>query len=432
MKHARSLPSDARVGTTLLGKWTLDAVIGRGGMATVYAATHRNGSRVAIKILDPTSAGDPDVVQRFMKEGYIGNAVAHPGAVRAFDDGTTEDGTPFLVMELLEGETLHDKLRNLRSTSGCFLSPAMAVRIVNAVLDVLSSAHAHGLVHRDIKPENIFVQHDGAVKLLDFGIARDERQNFETRNGATFGTPVFMAPEQARGEWNAVDGRTDLWAIGATLFFALTGRMLRRAGTPAEELVAAMSPTPPVHSMVSGIPSAFAQVLDRALAYDPADRFPNAEAMKRALEAALETSAPKERTELVSAPPMRSDAFSIPGLQNPLWGRLRSLSPSVRAKAWFLVPVMAVVLGALGAFAFRSPTTSTVRLPDVPQASASPAVVLAPEPPSSMTDKSNAAQPQPPAGTTPAATRGAPLRRDKAPEPAASAKSGRDPLGGRF
>ncbi|HEX6766521.1 MAG TPA: serine/threonine-protein kinase, partial [Polyangiaceae bacterium] len=137
----------ARVGFVLRQKWRLDAVIGIGGMASVYAATHRNGSRVAIKMLHPEVAIDQEVTSRFLREGYVANAVGHPGTVRVLDDDVAEDGAPFLVMELLEGETLDSSLAH-----GKLMSLREAIVVADQVLDVLAAAHAKDIVHRDIKP----------------------------------------------------------------------------------------------------------------------------------------------------------------------------------------------------------------------------------------------------------------------------------------
>ena len=190
----------ARLGTVLRGKWRLDQILGVGGMATVYLASHRNGSRAAIKMLHPSLNVDAQTLQRFLREGYAANKVDHPGAVRVIDDDTSEDGSAFLVMELLEGASLDQLVRDRPMPLG------EALRVTRLALEVLMSAHAHGIVHRDIKPENIFVTKDGTVKILDFGIARLREQagggtSGSTLGGMVLGTPAFMPPEQARGRW---------------------------------------------------------------------------------------------------------------------------------------------------------------------------------------------------------------------------------------
>src|SRR5215471_14765237 len=229
--------SKARVGTVLNGKWRLDEVLGIGGMATVYAAIHRNQKRVAIKMLHPEVSIDQQVTSRFTREGYVANTVGHPGAVSVLDDDVTEDGAAFLVMELLEGETLDHRWEK-RGT----LTPSEVLGIADQVLDVLVAAHAKGILHRDLKPENLFLTRSGQVKVLDFGIARVRELTAgqtagSTRSGSLLGTPAFMAPEQARGRWQDVDERTDLWALGATMYTLMSGRFVHVADTLNEQLI---------------------------------------------------------------------------------------------------------------------------------------------------------------------------------------------------
>jgi len=164
----------------------------------------RNGSRSALKILHTEFARDPGIRERFLREGYVANRIDHPGRVAILDDDVTEQDEPFLVMELLEGETVQQlwKRKNRR------LPPVEALWIASEVLDTLTSFHAEGIVHRDLKPANIFVTKDNVVKLLDFGVARmRDGGGDKTRAGTALGTPSFMAPEQAMGLTDGVDGR---------------------------------------------------------------------------------------------------------------------------------------------------------------------------------------------------------------------------------
>jgi len=160
--------AQARVGSTLRDKWRLDVLLGVGGMAAVYAATHRNGSRVAVKILHPGMSTNAFVRERFMWEGYAANAVGHEGAVKVIDDDEAEDGSLFLVTELLDGETLEER----RMRSGGRLTQQEVLLVIDQVLGVLVAAHAKGIVHRDLKPENVFLTRAGQIKVLDFGLAR--------------------------------------------------------------------------------------------------------------------------------------------------------------------------------------------------------------------------------------------------------------------
>jgi serine/threonine protein kinase len=280
--------SHARIGLVLRDKWRLDALLGVGGMAAVYAATHtNNGRRGAIKLLHPELAVNTEVRSRFLREGYAANKVEHPGTVAVLDDDVTEDGAVYLVMELLEGETLEAR----RDVTGV-LPPADVLPIIDKILDVLVAAHPKGIIHRDLKPDNIFLGSDGAVKVLDFGIARVREASGTGRqtmaNAGPMGTPAFMPPEQARGRWSEVGPRSDLWALGATMFTLFTGRLVHEAETVNELLLAAMTKTaPPFASVMPDASPELAAIIDRALAYEQEDRWADAAAMQSALRLVL-------------------------------------------------------------------------------------------------------------------------------------------------
>ncbi|MEM1414511.1 MAG: protein kinase [Myxococcota bacterium] len=283
--------AETLVGTTLRGKWSLDALLGRGGMSAVYEATHRNGHRVAIKVLDPRMIDLPEVRQRFLREGYAANTLDHPAAVQVLDDDTTDDeSTVFLVMELLQGETLEERIQRDGR-----LAPSYVVPIVDTLLEVLEVAHARGVLHRDLKPANVFLPWEGGVKLLDYGIARLKELGGgvgDTQNGMLLGTPAFMSPEQARGAWDEVDARTDLYAVGALLHASLTGEQVHEGATPLE-LVIKVATTPAASLVARGeLPEALAAVVDRALAFERAERFESAAAMRAALRAAAADRGP--------------------------------------------------------------------------------------------------------------------------------------------
>jgi len=282
-----------RVGVTLKEKWRLDELIGVGGMAAVYAATHRNGMHVAVKMLHTELSIDAEVRSRFLREGYLANKVEHPGAVSVLDDEVAEDGAVFLVMELLEGETLAHRFERKART----LLIEEVLLIADKLLDILAAAHDKHIVHRDIKPDNIFLTHSGEVKVLDFGIARMREMSphlsppktSSTRSGSTMGTPAYMAPEQARARWDEVDGRTDLWSVGATIFKLLTGRVAHVADTTNEQLLAAMTkPAPPLATLVSTVPIPVLEVVDKALQYTKEERWADARAMQRAIRDAYQ------------------------------------------------------------------------------------------------------------------------------------------------
>jgi serine/threonine-protein kinase len=259
-------------------------------MAAVFAGTHRNGNRVAIKILHPLVAVDPGLRERFLREGYVANAVGHEGAVAVLDDDTTEDGAVFLVMELLEGETLDARAQRL----GGHLPLAEVVRLGEHLLEVLVAAHGKGIVHRDIKPENIFMTRKGQLKVLDFGIARLLElagATGSTRTGSTLGTPAFMPPEQALGHVKEIDGRSDIWAVGATMFALLSGRTVHDGSTVGELLVAAATkPARSISVVVPETPILLARVIDRALSFEKHQRWADAAEMLGALRDATEAT----------------------------------------------------------------------------------------------------------------------------------------------
>jgi eukaryotic-like serine/threonine-protein kinase len=276
-------PADRRVGTVINGKWTIERLIGQGGMAVVYAAKHRNRKRAAIKMLLSELSANSAIRERFLREGYVANSVGHVGAVRVDDDDVTEDGAAYLVMELLEGETVHARCER----SSCRLALDVAVAIAAQLLDVLQAAHAVGVVHRDLKPDNLYLTRVGTLKVLDFGIARLRelgQSDRATQTGSIMGTPAFMAPEQARGRWERVDARTDLWAVGALLFTLVTGRQVHQAETANETLaLACIQRAAPIRSVDPTIPEPVADVIDRALSYESAARFQDAGTMRQAL-----------------------------------------------------------------------------------------------------------------------------------------------------
>lgn len=275
-----------RVGLVLAGKWTVERLLDSGGMASVYAARHRNGNRVAVKLLHKELCSHADSKQRFLREGYVANKVGHPGAVSVLDDDEL-DGAPFLVMELLEGESVEQRLRREKR-----LGVADALIIADEVLDVLAAAHDQGIVHRDIKPANLFLTSAGSVKVLDFGLARVREQSLSgssTRTGILLGTVSYMPPEQARGKHDLIDARTDLWAIGATLFRLLTGRNVHEADSTYDRLVKHMSErAPSLGSVDPSLPESVVALVDRSLEYQKSDRFADARAMQKAVREAHE------------------------------------------------------------------------------------------------------------------------------------------------
>jgi serine/threonine-protein kinase len=348
----------ARVGSVLHGKWRLDVLLGMGGMAAVYAATHRNGSRGAVKLLHPELSTNATIRQRFLREGYAANAVGHDGVVRVIDDDTAEDGSIFMVAELLDGETLEER----RLRFGGRLGEDEVLSITDQLLDVLVAAHAKGVIHRDLKPENIFLTRDGRVKVLDFGIARLRElssQSNATKTGSTLGTPAFMAYEQARGLWDEVDARTDLWAVGATMFTLLSGRCVHEGRSTQEVLLGAMTkPAPALASVAENVSPAVAHVVDRALQQDKDARWPDAHRMQERVRAAYNDrfSVPIATAPRLTVPedvPNRtlpSDAAPHVHVRTPTTGQpvVGGQSSAGGVRVARRVPVFLLVLAAIG------------------------------------------------------------------------------------
>ncbi len=260
---------EARIGTVLRGKWTLERLLGSGGMAAVYVGVHKIGRRDAIKILHPHIAREPQLRARFDQEAYAVNRFVHPGAVEIRDIDVTEDGFPFLVMELLEGESLrarHDRL--------AMLDIGEILRIADQVLDVLGAAHAFSLP-------------DGRIKVLDFGVARVRQAANELRTGTgtTLGTVAYMPPEQVKG--TNIDARVDIFALGATMFRLISGRRVHESRSDAELLVKmATQPAPPLASVAPRAPANVCAIVDRALSFDREGRYPDSASMQRDIRAA--------------------------------------------------------------------------------------------------------------------------------------------------
>jgi eukaryotic-like serine/threonine-protein kinase len=288
---------ERRVGTTLRGKWRLERLLGVGGMAAVYVAVHKIGRRDAIKILHPEIAASKELAARFEQEAHAVNRFHHPGAVEILDIDVTEDGAPFLVMELLAGESIETRIARQ------LLGVEDTLRIADELLDVLAAAHATGIVHRDIKPDNLFLLNDGRLKVLDFGIARMRQgapNAVHTRVGVTIGTLSYMPPEQVAGK--EIDPRTDLFAVGCTLFRMLTGRSPHEGDTELELMVKmATEPAPALGQVAPSMPADLCMVIDRSLAFDRDRRYPDAATMQRDVRALREEKPPPYASERLAA-----------------------------------------------------------------------------------------------------------------------------------
>lgn len=348
----REAAASARLGKTLGDKWTLESLLGVGAMAAVYAGRHRNGARAAIKVLHPHIARSKDLRDRFLREGYAANKVEHPGVAKVLDDEVVasgpDEGTAYLVMELLEGQSLEDRLLD-----GPPISQGAVMELARAVLDVLDAAHKHGVVHRDLKPENLFLSIGeagvGKVKVLDFGLARISDDAVRTLSGQAMGTPSYMPPEQAAGRVHEIDGRADLFALAATCFRALTGRTVHPGQSVAEiVLTMAREKAPKIRTVAPGVSAGVARVIDRALEYRREDRYADAAAMRVDVDAALVALSKGEADSIIRAADILEveDKTLTPSL--PVFENDESLHPAgVPRPRWALrIGVVALVIGA--------------------------------------------------------------------------------------
>ncbi len=366
---ATAKKKDPFVGREVLeGKFRILKKIGAGGMGAVYRAEEPDmGREVAIKILHPNLKGRSDLVSRFRREARAMSQLRHPHTVRVFMYGELEDGSLYIVMEMLEGKNLNQTVRK-----GGPMAPSRAIPIVTDSCRALSEAHDLGIVHRDLKPENIFVcQQPGMVdyaKVLDFGLAKVTEAQMRpgsmilTQEGMVFGTPEFMSPEQARG--NVLDARSDIYSLACILYEALTGKLPFDAKTPMEYVGKHVTSAPiPLNERVAGrtFPPGLGEVLAKALSKSPDERHQTA----LELAEALDPFANEKVSISAVAPPLSgaaSNGAPIPESEKalpPFAGGGRALAnpgsipleqtarPSV--KMLIFVAAICMVLGGVGA-----------------------------------------------------------------------------------
>ncbi|HZL20237.1 MAG TPA: protein kinase [Polyangia bacterium] len=273
------------------GNYRAVSLLGEGGMGAVYLAEHPGiGRRVAVKVLHKNYIRDEGLLTRFLNEARAANAIRHPNIIEILDSGTIADGTPFLVMELLEGESLGTRLRRV----GALAIPT-AVEFAYQTASALGAAHKKGIVHRDLKPDNLFVIPDPhepereRIKVLDFGIAKLQQgstgDSVKTRTGTLMGTPIYMSPEQCRGT-RAVDHRSDIYSLGIIFFEMLVGQppfVSEGFGELVNMHLNVAAPAP--SSQRADISPAIDAVVARMLAKNPDDRFPNMAQVQAALKA---------------------------------------------------------------------------------------------------------------------------------------------------
>lgn len=286
-----------------LGQYALQRLVGKGGMSSVYLAEHRVlRRRCAIKVLPLAQAGNPTLLARFQREARAAAALDHPNIVRAFDGGCLNDGAStihFLVMEYIDGRTLFDVVKNEGP-----LTVAQAMDVIRQAAKGLQHAHDAGLIHRDLKPENLIIDRSGTVRIMDLGLAKltgnDDEQLTIQQEGRVLGTANYCAPEQAIDS-HRVDSRVDLYSLGCTLYFLLSGRPPFNTGSLAQRLLAHQSQEPSrIESLRSDVPPELGALLRRMMAKTPAARIRTAgEVVDQLDRIAARLAAPKPAASIV-------------------------------------------------------------------------------------------------------------------------------------
>jgi serine/threonine-protein kinase len=414
---------------TIIGQYRIVQKIGAGGMGVVYLAEHTLvGRRAAIKVLLPEYSVRRAIVTRFFNEARAMTSIPDPGIVQMYDFGFHSEGSAYIVMELLEGETLERRLKRLRR-----LEIADAVRITRQIAGSLASAHDAGIIHRDLKPDNVFMVRDPEAlggerpKVLDFGVAKlsGDLDRGQTLAGTMMGTPAYMSPEQARGA-GEVDARSDIYSLGCVTACLVTGR-LPFDGTGIGELISAhmnLAPHRP-SDLAPGVPAELDEIVLRCLEKSPGDRFQSMVELQATCDALLAVlsvrDAPLATGSLAprafaprSAPPRSAARYDAPVLDTSphpttLSSAAGATSPSLppaplrrRMGVWIGIAATAIAAGVVAAIAM------TGRAPVPPgRAAAAPATSTAvPSAPTAGTPDSSAtstsATPTTPAVAAPA------------------------------
>jgi beta-lactam-binding protein with PASTA domain/predicted Ser/Thr protein kinase len=359
----------------LSNRYELGETLGYGGMSEVHHGQDvRLGREVAIKILRADLARDPQFQERFRREAQNSAALNHPAIVAVYDTGetNTEFGQlPYIVMEFVEGRTLRDIVK----TEGP-MSQKRAMEVMADVCAALDFSHRHGIVHRDVKPANVMITKNGAVKVMDFGIARamHDGQSAMTQTAAVIGTAQYLSPEQARGE--SVDARSDVYAAGCVLYELITGEPPFTGDSPVAVAYQHVreDPNPPSSVNPAVAPELDAVVL-KALAKGPANRYQSAAEMRSDLVRTLSGQRPAapmvmsedERTQVMNADrrqPQRYDEYVEPDDEDPKAKRRRRTILAALA-AVFVLGAVLLIMWLSGAFKASTNDTATVPIPDV-------------------------------------------------------------------
>jgi eukaryotic-like serine/threonine-protein kinase len=292
------------IGIVLQGTYRIIRPLAEGGCGEVYLAAHtRLPGRFAVKLLHRTLAKDSDALSRFQQEAEITSSLRHPNIVQVFDFNVTDSGVPFLVMELLEGKLLSQRI----GTAGP-LDPATALNIIEQIANALSAAHARGIVHRDLKPENVMLLAaagvDDFVKVMDFGISQASWRPRLTEGERVAGTPQYMAPEQAQGLREQIDHRSDQFSLAAITYTLLTGQEPFRGENPIAVLYEVVHTDPILPSqIVPALSPEIDAVVMRGLAKESADRYSDVLAFASALRAAVQGGTAAPFVDPISEPP---------------------------------------------------------------------------------------------------------------------------------
>lgn len=371
-----------------IGKLEVIELLGEGGMGAVYRAKHlTTGREVALKLVSAKISSDSDAKERFLREARSAGQINHPNVISILDVDEHE-GRPYMVLEFLRGGDAED----LRQAAGGKLAPRRALEILRDCAKGLGALEARGLVHRDLKPANVFLTATGTAKLADLGLARTQAGDDRvTQTGVIVGTPTFMAPEQADGD--AVDIRSDIYALGATLFLLVTGQAPFRGKSPLSVVAKVLSePTPDPRLHAPELPAAVARLALTAMAKDPTERYQTPAELEAALEEALAALAEGRGGEGPAFAPARTPAPRPSAVATAVAPKAQ---PAKRSSAGLLVPgIVALVIGlglALGLSGSRDR-----------EAPAPPVVVRSPRPGATAHQAAAPETPRPSSATTPA------------------------------
>ena len=422
-------------GNVIGGRYRLVRLLGEGGMGTVWAAVNEAfGREVAVKVMLRDVAAEPTAIERFLTEARICGAIRHPGIVDVLDVGQTQEGAPFLVMELLDGEAIDTILRRAGT-----LRPLDLLPVVRDVARTLALAHERGVIHRDIKPGNVYLHRlpNGQIvaKVLDFGISKVTEKSAQpatmTQSGTVVGSPAYMSPEQAAGRVE-LDPRSDVYSLGVIMYEALAGRLpFLEPNYNALIIDIAVKEPPPLGSLVSGLPRPVLDLVKAAMAHERDQRVASANALADKVEATL--AALGAAPTLALPDPAALGSASITGARAARSSAsARAIIRTRRASGWrsamlAFSAVLVVGGGGIGLKLYTQRARAATPPPAVPSgdptAAATPAATGAASPGASTAPAATAEPPVPPASASASAAT-TPAGMGSATPPRASAGKG--------